>query len=192
MIKHVKDDPIYNPPILVQPGNGQDSASWLQELNEHRFTPFPLQLARKGFIVWMMNNRGTEYSRDHVRFDKDSAEYWDYDFFDEWKDIEANVRVMKSYTGYDDLYYVGYSGATAQMLYGMVEDTTKLQNKLRKAVFLAPCTTPKSAPPGALGIWKSDIDVHSFSGPSWSEDKLKACTVLPEADCDQLNSYDKL
>ena len=139
----------------------------------------------------MMNNRGTEYSRDHIRVDTNSQEYWDYDFFDEWLDVEANIRVMKSFTGYNELYYVGYSSATTQMLYGMVEDSAKLENKLLKAVFLAPCTIPANAPPGAIGIWKSGIDVYSFSGPNWSEDKPKACAVIPEADCDQLNSYDK-
>lgn len=78
------------------------------------------------------------------------------------------------------------------MLYGLVEDSNKLKKRLRKVVLLAPCTTPNIAPPGALGIWASNIDVHSFSGPSWSSDKSKACTVIPEADCDQLNSFDKL
>jgi len=63
---------------------------------------------------------------------------------------------------------------------------------MRKAVLLAPCATPKTAPPGALGIWASDIDIYTFGGPNWSEDKLKACTVISEANCDYLTFYDKL
>ena len=139
-----------------------------------------------------MNQRGTEYSLEHTRYSVESKEYWDYDFFDQWFDIEANIRVIKSFKGYDDFFYIGYSGATAQMLYGMVEDSAKIEKTMRKAVLIAPCTTPNTKPPGALGIWASDIDVYSFNGPNWSEDKPKACSVLPEAECDQLNSYDKL
>jgi len=74
----------------------------------------------------MMNQRGTEYSREHTSVDKNSQEYWDFDMFDQWLDIEANIRVMKSLVGYDDFWYVGYSGATTQMLFGMVEESAKL------------------------------------------------------------------
>ena len=60
----------------------------------------------------MMNQRGTQYSREHTRFDVDSQEYWDFDQFDLWKDIEANIQVIKAYQGFDDFWYIGYSGAT--------------------------------------------------------------------------------
>jgi len=100
--------------------------------------------------------------------------------------------VIKAYQGFDDFWYVGYSGATTQMLYALVDHAPKLQDKLRKAILLAPCTTPKFEPPGALKIWESSIDVYEFSGDDWSDGKAKACTVINESTCDSLNYYDKL
>ena len=35
-------------------------------------------LARQGFDVWMSNQRGTDPSQKHVKFDTDSPEFWDY------------------------------------------------------------------------------------------------------------------
>ena len=41
-------------------------------------------------------------------------------------------------------------------------------------------------------MWEAGIDVYSFSGEDWEDQKLKACSVMSESICDQLNYYDKL
>ena len=38
---------------------------------------------------------------------------------DQWLDIKSNIEIVKAYVGYDEVFYVGYSGATTQMLYAL-------------------------------------------------------------------------
>ena len=142
VISPIQSEPIYNPPVLLHHGNGWDSVTWLSSLNNERGKPLPIEIASRGYHVWMMNQRGTQYSNEHTKFSIDSQEYWDFDQFDLWKDIEANIKVIKAYQGFDDYWYVGYSGATTQLLYAMVEHSTRFVDKMRKAILLAPCSTP--------------------------------------------------
>ena len=72
-----------------------------------------LQMAENGFPVWMINQRGTDYSRKHTKLKVESKEFWDLDISDLWKDIEGNIEIVKAFSGFDDVYYVGYSGATS-------------------------------------------------------------------------------
>ena len=133
-----KDVEAVNPPVIFHHGNGWDAASWLQALQADG-TPFPLDFAAKGFPVWMMNQRGTEFSKRHVRLDPSSKAYWNYDIFGEWIDIKANINIIKAYLGFDAYWYIGYSGATTQMIYALVAEEPFLRNKLRKSLLLAPC-----------------------------------------------------
>ena len=126
-----------------------------------------------------------------MRHETNSKEYWNYDLFDMWNDIDANIDTIKAYQGYDTFWYIGYSGGASQMLYALKEQYTKLERKLRRAILLAPCTFPQYQPAGALSIWESGIDVYAFSDPDWSAQKTKACTVIPESQCDQLNVYNR-
>ena len=59
---------------------------------------------------------------------------------DQWLDIKANIEIIKAYIGYDELYYVGYSGATTQMLYALATEEPFLAERVKKVVLLAPCT----------------------------------------------------
>ncbi len=190
IISKAYNEEMPNPPVIIQHGNGQDGAMWLQALKADGL-PFFFNIVNNGFPVWLMNSRGTDYSRKHVSFELTSPEFWNFDLFDMWQDIEGNIKTIKAYTGYDTFWYIGYSSATSQMLYAMQEQSPKLQRKLRKSILLAPCTVPEYSPPGALKIWKSGIDVYEFGGPSWETDQQKACTVIPESECDQLNAYNR-
>ena len=62
----------------------------------------------------MMNQRGTDYSRGHTSLDAETSKtYWDMTLTEQWLDIKANIEIIKAYIGYNELYYVGYSGATS-------------------------------------------------------------------------------
>ena len=117
----------------------------------------------------MINNRGTEYSRRHNTLDPVDKEFWDFDMFDMYEDIKANIDIIRYYLGFDIMWYIGYSGATTQMIYGMAKDEPYLRGKIQKAILLAPCTisSKESKPPGALEIYSAKVDVYEFSGPNW-------------------------
>ena len=70
-----------------------------------------LQLAEQGYDVWMGNNRGTEYSMQHVYLDpKRSGKYWEFTWEDMGKhDIPAFISEIKKVTGYEKIHYIGFS-----------------------------------------------------------------------------------
>ena len=184
------DVSVDRPPILIQHGNGWDAASWLSALAVPSI-PFPLWLASKGHPIWMMNSRGTEYSRRHTRLDPNSPEYWSFNMQDMYLDIEENINVIKAYLGYDELWYVGYSGATSQMLFGLATQEEFLKTRLLKAILMAPCTIPQFKQPGALEMYTAGIDIFEISGPNWQSDRTKACTVVNSDTCSAMAVFDK-
>ena len=67
-----------------------------------------------------------------------------------WMDLKSNVETIKAQTGYDSLWYIGYSGATTTMLYALATQESIFRNKIRDAILLAPCTIPAVEKLGAL------------------------------------------
>ena len=71
-------------------------------------------LADAGYDVWMGNNRGTQFSTGHVKYDrKKDREYWYFS----WEqmglyDVPANINKIKEVTGYKNISYVGHSEGT--------------------------------------------------------------------------------
>jgi len=48
------DEKMPNPPVIINHGNGWDAATWMQSLQKDG-KPFPLDIVKKGFPVWLMN-----------------------------------------------------------------------------------------------------------------------------------------
>ena len=141
----------------------------------------------------MINSRGTEYSRRNRKLSSDTSSYWDMDMGDYSNDIDENIKIIKDYLGYNRSYYIGYAGATTQMLYAMGTREPLLKDRILKGIFLTPCTFMDKEPPAALEIWTGKLDIYEFPGSNWlSGDKTKACTVVNEVKCAQLDQYDNL
>lgn len=86
----------------------------------------PLQLADRGYDVWMSNNRGTEYSLGHKTLTTDDKEYWEWSWAEMGLyDDPASISFIKEKTGHDKIFYIGYSQGTIQMFYGLahIEDS---------------------------------------------------------------------
>lgn len=68
--------------------------------------------ARKGYDVWLGNNRGNLWSRRHERLnpDQDSREFFSYDFGDLGTyDLPAQVDKVREVTGVDKVTYMAHS-----------------------------------------------------------------------------------
>lgn len=64
------------PAVLIQHGLGSSSVDWI---NKGPKESLGLLLADAGWDVWLGNNRGTQWSRRHIKLnpDKDKA-FWDF------------------------------------------------------------------------------------------------------------------
>lgn len=140
----------------------------------------------------MINQRGTEYSRKHKQLEEGSKEYFDVSLTDQWFDIKANIEIVKAYTGYDIVDYVGYSGATSQMLFALASEEPYLKEKVRKVVLLAPCTIYASSPPGSLEIFAAQLEIYELPGANWQTDKEKVCSITNKKICEKLDYWDEL
>ena len=98
-------------PVLIVHGLYTDAAWWIEmqrqtdvrpDYREYGdITPWMLQLADKGYDVWMANSRGTEYSQGHTDFDSATSDrYWDFTWADIGKyDVPAMIEEIKIITG---------------------------------------------------------------------------------------------
>jgi len=130
-------DPSNRPVVFLSHGLLSSSADWVIA------TPskgLGYMLAEAGYDVWMGNNRGNTYSRNHTFYDPDDGAggFWDFTW-DEIAhyDIPSQIEKVIEVTGVDDLHYIGHSmGSTAFM--AMHHYRMDIAEKIRLAHFLSP------------------------------------------------------
>ncbi|KAI6172610.1 AB-hydrolase associated lipase region and Alpha beta hydrolase fold-1 domain containing protein [Aphelenchoides besseyi] len=92
--------------------------------------------ADAGFDVWLANSRGNNYSRDHTRFDPQSAQFWNFTFDEMAKyDLSASIDFVLKETQQSSLYY-----GTLIMFAKLAEDPD-FGKKIRAYFALGPCAT---------------------------------------------------
>lgn len=98
--------------VFIQHGLFNDADVWVVHKNES----LAFVLANQGHDIWLGNNRGNKYSRNHTKLDPDvnNTEFFDYSFFELGRfDAPAQIDYVRNYTGHDKLYYVGHSQGTS-------------------------------------------------------------------------------
>eukprot|EP00211_Chloroparvula_japonica_P006301 CAMPEP_0119120156 /NCGR_PEP_ID=MMETSP1310-20130426/1324_1 /TAXON_ID=464262 /ORGANISM="Genus nov. species nov., Strain RCC2339" /LENGTH=422 /DNA_ID=CAMNT_0007109621 /DNA_START=102 /DNA_END=1370 /DNA_ORIENTATION=- len=147
-------------------------------------------LADNGYDVWMGNNRGTTYSRNHLKYTTKDREFWSftYDQFARY-DLPAMLSYVTQETGNSHVSYIGHSQGTTQMFAALSEEGP-VASMLDLFIGLGPVTTVPNMEveliqllaekrlPDALLL----LGLYQFPGPSPScLSKLFAdfCAVCP-------------
>jgi len=71
-----------------------------------------------GFDVWLPNSRGTQYSKDHTKFESESDKYWDFSFEEcGTMDTRAYMEYIYKLT-YGKIYFIGHSQGFMELMAG--------------------------------------------------------------------------
>lgn len=134
------------PAVILQHGLLDSSFTWVNNFEDESLAYI---LADAGFDVWMGNNRGNRYGRNHTTLVPDTDEQFWMFTWDEMAslDMPAMVHYVTDVAEVDSVGWVGHSEGTIQMfaaassLTGFNKDNTFLHDAIKKInlfVALAP------------------------------------------------------
>lgn len=118
-----------NRPVILAAGLASDADIWFYN-GEEKSLGF--HLVNQGFDVWVMNNRGTKYSREHENANISEKEYYNFSWqemgiFDQpalYEKIIATYSKEKNIADVKILYY-GHSQGGGQLFAGLSDANSK-------------------------------------------------------------------
>jgi len=117
-------------------------------------------LADLGYDVWLGNNRGNTYAREHVKWTTADKEFWQFTF-DEFidHDMPSMIDFVIAKTGQQQLHYVGHSQGTAVM-FGLLANHPEYQTKISCFAALGPVNnvTTITSPVRYIAPFSRDLD----------------------------------
>lgn len=104
------------PAVILQ--HGLLDSAYTFVLN-YRTQSLAFLLADAGYDVWLGNNRGNTWSREHLDYSTNDDEFWDFTWEDMGKnDVPAMINYVLNKSGRSTLSYVGHSEGTTQAFVG--------------------------------------------------------------------------
>ncbi|KAL0822184.1 hypothetical protein ABMA28_004315 [Loxostege sticticalis] len=173
-------------PVLLIHGNTPTGDCFIIRGN----TSMVITLARRGYDVWVINLRGTRYSRKHVSLDPDRqpAKFFDYTFYEQAiYDVAATIDFILQKTGQEQLTAIGHSVGTT-LLYVLGAEKPEYNDKIKLAISLAPICFMQnvrgvSRLGGPLGPWLIDLmsllNIHEFLSYDQFTPLLQAVCLEP-------------
>jgi lysosomal acid lipase/cholesteryl ester hydrolase len=143
----------HGPPVLLVHGLMQDAESFLCGGS----TSLVSHLVNAGYDVWIGNNRGTKYSSNHLKYNRDHQGYWDYCIDDlAAYDVPAMIEYVLQATNSSQIAYVGFSQGSTQG-FASLFSKSKLQSQVSLFIALSPAL--KSS--GLSSFWLQKL-LHTF------------------------------
>lgn len=100
------------------------------------------QLHELGYDIWLGNDRGNGFSRNHVSMNSShNKDFWAFSFSEMGKyDVPSNIDYVLNQTDKPSLSYIGHSQGTSQFFVAMTQPNlaSKLENKVNAFIALAP------------------------------------------------------
>ncbi|XP_043525855.1 lipase 1-like isoform X2 [Frieseomelitta varia] len=122
-------------PILMQHGLAGSSADWVF-MGPNRALAY--MLANAGYDVWLGNNRGNTYSRNHILMLPQSRHFWNFSYHELGiYDVPATIDYILDQTNYEQLFYIGHSQGTTQFWVAMSQ-RPDYNAKIKLMIGLAP------------------------------------------------------
>ncbi|EEB05162.1 triglyceride lipase-cholesterol esterase [Schizosaccharomyces japonicus yFS275] len=133
--------PKSRPVVYCHHGLLMNSEVWVCNLDANKCLVF--DLVRRGYDVWLGNNRGNKYSRQHLYLRSSDVDFWDFciDDFAQY-DIPDTIHYILNVTEQPSLSYVGFSQGTAQA-FASLSIHPLLNEKVNTFIALAPAISPR-------------------------------------------------
>ncbi|XP_047999471.1 lysosomal acid lipase/cholesteryl ester hydrolase-like [Leguminivora glycinivorella] len=99
-----------------------------------------IALADKGYDVWLLNNRGTKFSRRHIELDpdKDKKTFWNFSFHEMgYYDLAATIDFVLYQTGEEKILAIGHSQGASQF-FALTSTRPEYNEKIKLFLALAP------------------------------------------------------
>ncbi|XP_026272207.2 lipase 1-like [Frankliniella occidentalis] len=120
-------------PVLLGHGMASNSEQWVLRGDSLAFA-----LVDLGFDVWLVNYRGSFYSRRHITLSEKSAQFWNFSWHESGvHDQPAIIDYVLTVTGRPALLTVGHSmSSTVQLV--LLAERPEYSSKVLASVIMAP------------------------------------------------------
>ncbi|GMF29810.1 unnamed protein product [Phytophthora lilii] len=174
------------PAVLLQHGLLDSSFTFVCNFRNQSLA---FVLADAGYDVWLANNRGTTWSREHSTYTDDDDEFWEFTWEDMGRyDLPSEINYVLNKTGRSMLSYVGHSEGTTQAFVAFSTDQ-ELAQKVSYFAALAPVAWTghltakifKTMAKVHLEKWFEAFGISEFSSKSTFIQELiggYACTLV--------------